>query len=510
MDIPQLKLLAGHVRNLLKQADHSVGHNQSLDLIAALPGLRNWPEVQAFPDRVAACELDASAAGRLAYRLKRKFEMDLSSEDLLTALSPQQPSRPTSAPQIWPTGPAAGVYVTTSQAAIDGLVARYEEATDGALLYAERAANGAAGAIDLGDYGLWSSGLHRVPSGTLIVVGPMDLVQDEWERSTERLQMACTVAEVSGHRVAVLAQTPTPDDLCEDIRVMATTAVPEGLAYESALRGVVTETGDLVQQVPFARSWPQVRSVPIGATSEAIPATARLLLNQALRGRKSGFLVFGGDAVREHWAADLVDAGLALTEHAGPAARIMPRTRSTPAKDWWVPEATKQLPFLPSIESAYERGYRRMVIDPHLVERDLLKKLAREVLFIAGTHGYEASTILFSGVRAVGSAEDEMDILTQIIGLLGIARLPSRTGVWPISDLFIGPGKFPVEAKRIRDIAEYVTENRALKWEDEVQVLINSGDASMADLKEMDIKPATLARFAEQISRRLATASTTH
>ena len=58
MDIQQLKLLAGRVRGLLEQSRHSIGHNQSLDLIAALPGLRNWPEVQAFPDRVAACELD--------------------------------------------------------------------------------------------------------------------------------------------------------------------------------------------------------------------------------------------------------------------------------------------------------------------------------------------------------------------------------------------------------------------------------------------------------------------
>jgi hypothetical protein len=186
----------------------------------------------------------------------------------------------------------------------------------------------------------------------------------------------------------------------------------------------------------------------------------------------------------------------------------MPRTRSTPAKNWWVPDATKQLPFLPSIQSAYERGYRRMVIDPHQIEGDSLKKLAREVLFIAGTPGYEASTILFSGIRAFGSAENEMEILTQIVGLFGLARLPSRTGVWPISDLFIGSVKFPVETKRIRDIAQYVTQNRVLKWEDEAQALINSGDLNATDLKAMDIKPPMLARFAEQISDRAAAAST--
>lgn len=55
MDIPQLKLLAGRVRGLLQQSSRPVGHSQSLDLIAALPGLRNWPEVMAFQDRVSAC-----------------------------------------------------------------------------------------------------------------------------------------------------------------------------------------------------------------------------------------------------------------------------------------------------------------------------------------------------------------------------------------------------------------------------------------------------------------------
>lgn len=78
MDIPQLKLLAGRVRGLLEQRDVAVGHSQALDLVAALPGLRNWPEVNAFPDRVAVCELTANTAGRLAHRLHRMHGVDFS------------------------------------------------------------------------------------------------------------------------------------------------------------------------------------------------------------------------------------------------------------------------------------------------------------------------------------------------------------------------------------------------------------------------------------------------
>ena len=178
MDIPQLKRLAGYVRSVLKHSNHAVSHNQSLDLISALPGLRNWPEVQAFPNRVAACELDTSSASRLVYRLNHKFDLKLTPQHVLLALNPRDPaSEQVLVPQIWPTGPVPGVYVTTSQAAIDALVVKYEEATDGAVFYAERAANMADGAIDLGDYGLWSSGLDRVPGGTLIVVGPIELLR---------------------------------------------------------------------------------------------------------------------------------------------------------------------------------------------------------------------------------------------------------------------------------------------------------------------------------------------
>jgi hypothetical protein len=63
----------------------------TLDLIAALPGLRNWPEVQAFPNRVATCELDIRSAGRVAYRLNRQFKMDLTPQNVLAVLSPAIP-----------------------------------------------------------------------------------------------------------------------------------------------------------------------------------------------------------------------------------------------------------------------------------------------------------------------------------------------------------------------------------------------------------------------------------
>ena len=85
MDIPQLKSLAARIRELLKQSSCIIGHSQSLDLIAALAGLRNWPEVQSFPQRVNATSLDLAAATRLADRLNEKLKQRLLTDSQLYA-----------------------------------------------------------------------------------------------------------------------------------------------------------------------------------------------------------------------------------------------------------------------------------------------------------------------------------------------------------------------------------------------------------------------------------------
>ena len=72
MDAEQLKLLGARTRELLAESDVEISHGQALDLVAALPGLRNWPEVVAFPGRVATREIDLSAMGRLSRRIGAK------------------------------------------------------------------------------------------------------------------------------------------------------------------------------------------------------------------------------------------------------------------------------------------------------------------------------------------------------------------------------------------------------------------------------------------------------
>ena len=482
MDTQQLNLLAGLVRRLLQPTHPSLGHSQALDLIAALPGLRNWPEVMAFPERVAATELDTSSTGRLAFRLKKRYAVNMSPQELLVALSPSGTVVARSAPQIWPTGPVPGVYVTTSSEAIDALLEAYEDATDGALVYAESAGNGWSGSIDLGDYGLWSSGLDRVPSGTLLVVGPLKLDQQSWNDAGERLEMACNHALNSGHRIAVLLDTPTPETLNEDVRLIVKSR-PNHTDHDTALIGVVTDAGELEAVTPFARPWPRIELVPTVATTEAFPASIVGLLRDALAHKTSGLVLFGSGAIDDHAAIHLVAASLTLTEHAGPAVRVMPRHRSTPSKDWDVPEAIRALPYLPSIESAYAQGYRRIVYTPSYTGYDRLLEASRDTLLISGAYGSDLSQVFMASAR-YGSPKEEESLLSRIVAIAATVDIPTSSGTASVADLYIANGHDVGALKRSKDIDEFLTTHRLVRWEDELALLLDAGKVTYEAVKK--------------------------
>jgi len=496
MEIPQLKLLAAGVRQLLKQSQHEIGHNQSLDLIAAIPGLRNWPEVQAFPDRVAAAQLNEDAASRLAFRLNKKFNLGTSSAALLDALQPAAPARADLAPQIWPTGPAPGVYVTDSESAITALLERYEEATDGAVVYAEAAGSGWPASIDLGEGGLWSDGLERVPSGTLLVVGPVGLNQQMWNEESVRLAMACRRAYESRHRVAVLVHTPSPWAMCEDVNLMVNSARDDNLAAE-ILVGVVTEEGDLQKRVPFARGYPRPGPIQHGASAEAIPAAALRALREALAQARAGVVVVGSSLIEDHPAAALAAAMLALTDAAGPAARIMPRHRGTPAKDWLVPEPIKALPFLPSIQSAYQQGYRRMLFQPSHTDSDVLLDYSTECLLIGNTFGGEV-TDYFTMLLHNGARVDEYELLTRVVALLGVTVPKSEPGGHYATDLYVRPKGTIARLKSFEEVHAFLRANRVLRWEDDMSQLLDSGRVSAESLEKLFERHRHVKEFLER------------
>ena len=482
MDVQQLKLLAGRVRGLLEQYGTSLSHGQSLDLVAALAGLRNWPEVMAFPDRVAACGVDDVAVASLARRLQRQCGLVIGADVVAGALQAAA-GVPARATQVWPGGPAPGVYVTDSQAAINALLAHYEEATDGALVYAERAGDHADGSIDLGESGLWSRGLDRVPSGTLLVVGPLEMTQQSWSESASRLEMACQRASSSGHRVAVLVDTPTPETMCNDLDLMARSCEPGAANTGAVLAGVVTDDGELQRRMPFARPLAPPPTTPSPATLEAVPATLLPALKRALAGRSTGLVVLGATARNDHPAIDLVAATLALTEHAGPVARIKPRNRSTPAKDMMVPDAVKALPFLPSIESAYAQGYRRLIVESGYTRTELLHDYGDRVLFITGVYGLDVGDVFLNVCRS-GGFDRLCELLAQVVAVVGVGQIEAKGGMVQVSDLYLPIAGDLAADGDFKMVLDHMLRHRALRWEDELDELLAAKRVSVASVKK--------------------------
>lgn len=472
MDIEQLKLLAAHVRGLLKQRNHTIGHSKSLDLIAALPGLRNWPEVQTFPTQVSRCELDQASAGRLSHRLHKHFNVDFTASEMLASLASTGARIEAYVPHIWPGGPETGVYITTSPSSIKALLEMYENATDGALVYAERA-GAHRNSIDLGESGLWSSGLDRVPTGTLIIIGPLELNQQSWKSNSEQLEMACFRAANYGHRIAVLCETPTPDTLPQDVNLMVSSQNGGTELANETLKGVVTEAGGLEVRSIFSSPWP----TPFASNAPGGPATApaNLLshLSKALKVRHTGFVGLGSAKTQEFAAMGLAADVLALTEHLGPAARIMPRRRSTPLKDWDVPDAIKALPFLPSLQSAFAQGYRRMIINPAYSDDEEIMEISAKALLVSTTFGTtDVSEIYWRTMRFTENI-DGNEVLDNIIALATIIEIAGRRGNVVASDLYINPGKKVSDVHRDEDVDELLISSRLINWESEVTKLLD-------------------------------------
>lgn len=499
MDTLQLKTLASCIRATLKQSSCLLGHNQSLDLIAAIPGLRNWPEVQSFPQRVAAARLDLAAVTRLTYRIHKQFGVDLAPDDVLATLRPHVGDTSDDVLDIWPAGPAAGVYLTTSRSAIAALLDRYDDATDGSIVYAESVARNHHSAIYLDEGGLWSSGLERAPSGTLLVLGPVTLDQRQWNDAGDRLVIACVRALAERHRVAVLIDTPASDKMYEDVLLLLSERDNgDERDLGRAVLGSVTEEGHLQQHhVPrYPRD-----AQPLGTLAVAEPQECfrnkpliRELLQQRLSQQPAGVLVVASASRIRPYAMAQVPDVLALTRHAGAASIISPTLRTDDSVDR-LPAAVAALPILPSVQSAHARGYRRFVIAANDLPHEVVAAYP-DALFIVTLWGsaVDNAAALYLGT---GGA-DLVAVHDRLIAIYASFELPYETP-YSVSDLYIPKGAAIAPRSSYELVERHLVDHRDVEWEEAIQREIAGGFATPAMLRavrpELGGLESFLARF---------------
>jgi hypothetical protein len=478
MDTQKLKVFAERLRAHLERHNLTLKHGQTLDLIAAIPGLRNWPEVNAFPARVSAAQWDSNSADRLAKRIGKLHALILPVDELHQVLEPITAS----VLKIWPDGPVPGMYVTTSQEAIDAAIARYEAATDGALLYAEDAGRSSDAAIDLGEHGLFSRGMDRLPSGTLVVVGPVPLTQESWSDNKDRLNTAANLAHSSSLRVVVLAETPLPENLHSDIDLLLRPD-DEGLDSKPVdVLGVVTQSGDLQVVQPFVQRRAAPSAAPHFTTNQRLPQVLEDALRQAVAKRPYGIIVLGitpGDTQRKA----LLEAVLPLTEHAGLAVRIQSTFRPGYGRDDSpLSPHFEGLPVFPSIESAYAHGYRRMVIESsHHGAGEAIARHAHEVCFLIRSFSTEVAGAWMSSLPDQIDKPNALDVITAV---LCAADVPTKAETVTICDAFVGGASSAPKDDDIDRLAEYMEEHRTVRWQEQLDALLTAGKVTPAQVKK--------------------------
>lgn len=478
MDIQKLKGFADRLRAYLESQNLTLKHGQALDLIAAIPGLRNWPEVNAFPSRMAAAQWDGRSAERLAARIAKQHAVNLSPDDLLLALQPEGVS---SALKVWPDGPVPGVYVTTSQEAIDAAIARYEAEADGALIYAEQAGRSSDSAIDLGEYGLFSRGMERVPSGTLVVIGPLPFTQESWNDNKDRLNTAANLAHSSSLRIAVLIETPYPENVHSDVDLLLRHD-DEPLDSEPVdVLGVVDASGDMQVVHPFVKkrlTQPQAQEF---TTVQRLPPALEDALRQAVLKRPYGLVVLGITPSEEP-RGKLLEAVLPLTGHAGPAVRIQPTFRSGYGKDDTpMSPHFEGLPVFPSIESAHAHGYRRMVIESSHSASKAMAAHAADTCFLLTSYSTEVVGAL---IDSMPHRQDWPDGLESVVALLCVADIEAKTQTFEVCDAFIGGGPPAPTGTRFGEVMAHLQAHRIVRWEDELDALIDAKKVSVAQAKK--------------------------
>lgn len=480
MDIQQLKLYAERVRAALARARCDIKHGQALDLMAALPGLRNWPEVMAFPERVTRATLDEAAFARLVRRIQTKCRVEFTPQDLERVFAKGEEGVAVVQLDVWRTGPAPGIYVTTSPQALANLIARYTDEVPGVAFFAEEAGRDAESAIELGEQGIYSKGLSLAPRGSLLVVGPLQLSEASWDECVGRVIAASNLVDERSMRVAVLVDTCSPATLHQDMASMLLMEGDDGEFVDPTLQGVVVEDGRCECVAPFVAQY-QRATAPLTWTAAApLPKPLADTLAAALAFRRTGIFVAAHDPFLEP-IHGLMDSMLAVLAPLGPVTIIQTSSHHSFPHDKESAGRFGSLPVCPSIDVALAQGYRCLVVDaPSGLEKAMVRH-AKDACFLIHSHSGDVRGALLHGLGMGGYRHAEnLEAITAILGVIG---LESSSGRQVLCDAYHANGT-AIHAERMADLWEEVTARRAVRWEDQLSELLEAGTLTSRDIQK--------------------------
>lgn len=482
MDLEQLRLRAAPLRQFLAERNFPLSHNQALDLLAAAPGLRTWPEVNAFRERVAAESLSLRAATRVAKRIASKGGPTIDETELLRLLE-SGAATPGVGLVVWPDGAPRGIYVTSDGDAATEAIRRYSEESGEALFFTSGLDFFEGNAIELGETGIFSAGLSRAPSGTLLAM-TLAIDRDSWDDLRARLTAAWNAAD-GGLRVLVLCSTPTPESLHTDVSLLTHTQGEPAPGETNWLFGIVAEDGELREQLPFAPKPAKVEfPVDLPPSKLSLPASVESELAAALAARTTGIIVAGMLAeAGENRPLEVIAALLPKLLQIGPVGRI-PRHNMYDGFHP-VPDSVAMLPIFASVESAIAAGCAVIVFDMAFYgeTQEMLECIDR-ALFVVGVKALGVGRGISNALSSMRNMDDAVDLVTAAICTGTVRGKASKPMTWDMYVRVENLAEDNARRKQPREFEDMFDAARVVRREDQIAQWLAEGIVSEKSVRK--------------------------
>lgn len=139
-----------------------------------------------------------------------------------------------------------------------------------------------------------------------------------------------------------------------------------------------------------------------------------------------------------------------------------------------VPHAVAQLPFLPSVESAYAQGYRRFVVDPNYTHGDTFTRFQGDSMFLAATYAPDVEGVVMALARKYSHSASAA-LLEHLIAAVAITPLTLPTGASALCDVYVNTGQHLMVDATDDAVLDIPVERRVIRSEDQIAVWLAEG-----------------------------------